>query len=88
MKAPAPAPATDMETPSAELPGNRRSAHRGRVVARDSLHNITIGVVLTFFHPRHVHQFESQLQNQLPAGAKLVAFGESTMLVACTAVRL
>ena len=41
---------------------------------------IAVGVVWTFFHPDLVRQIESQVQNSLPAGADLLAFGATTVL--------
>ena len=41
--------------------------------------HILIGVVFTFLQPDYVIQFEKQLVH-LPAGAHLVAFGESVLL--------
>ncbi|CAN5694934.1 hypothetical protein BH10ACT9_BH10ACT9_00600 [soil metagenome] len=41
---------------------------------------ISIGLVLTFLNPAPMRVLETQLQGYLPAGANLVAFGESALL--------
>lgn len=41
---------------------------------------IAVGLVFTFFVPSHAARFEALLQTRLPAGAELVAFGESALL--------
>jgi hypothetical protein len=40
---------------------------------------VTAGVVFTFLQPRFVDLAEARLQTRLPAGADLVAFGESVL---------
>ena len=42
--------------------------------------HILIGLVVTFLNPGPMQALESQLEPLLPAGANLVAFGESTLL--------
>ena len=41
---------------------------------------ITIGVIWAFLHPGQVQQFESLLQTRVPAGADLIAFGQTVAL--------
>lgn len=41
---------------------------------------LLIGLVLTFVDPVPMRALESQLEYYLPAGANLVAFGQSTLL--------
>jgi hypothetical protein len=41
---------------------------------------LMIGLVLTFLDPAPMQAMQSQLEFYLPAGANLVAFGESTLL--------
>lgn len=41
---------------------------------------LLIGLVLTFLDPVPMQVMQSQLEFYLPAGANLVAFGESTVL--------
>lgn len=41
---------------------------------------LVIGVGFTFLNPDYVQFFESRLTTRLPAGADLVAFGQTTLL--------
>jgi hypothetical protein len=41
---------------------------------------LIVGVVWAFAHAEFVQHRETELNKQLPAGANLVAFGESTVL--------
>jgi len=41
---------------------------------------ITIGVVVTFFHPQYVQMLATQFDSWMPAGAELAAFGHITMM--------
>jgi hypothetical protein len=41
---------------------------------------IAIGLVWSFLHPEPIQVREQTLQIQIPAGADLIAFGESTLL--------
>ena len=40
---------------------------------------VIIGLAFTVLHPDHVQQREAQLQRWFPAGADVVAFGETTV---------
>jgi hypothetical protein len=42
--------------------------------------HILIGLVVTFLNPGPMQALQAQLEPVLPAGANLVAFGESTLL--------
>ncbi|WP_199178117.1 hypothetical protein [Mycobacterium hubeiense] len=41
---------------------------------------LVIGMTVAFFHPEHIRAIETQLQVQLPAGANLIALGETIVL--------
>lgn len=44
-----------------------------------ALPNVVIGLAFTVMHPDHVRYRESQLQAWFPAGADVLAFGETTV---------
>ena len=41
---------------------------------------ITIGVIWAFLHPGQVQRFQQPLEQLVPAGADLIAFGQTVLL--------